>query len=128
MHQPKEINRWEDIEVFKGKIVAFDTNIYYYRGTEKMITQYAMVGLSPSSWQFGGTGYNMSIFKKKTETAGNRALINEFLRSGIMTMRTPDETELKQLISKLQTDQYGFEYYDNKYTLPKVESQLPCGD
>ncbi len=124
MQQAKEINNWKDVEEFKGQIVALKTNIYYFRGTPKMSKQYAMIAMNPSLWQCDGQGYNMSMFKKRSETSGNRALINEFLRTGVMTMRLTSDSELEQLISQLKDDQYGFEYYDNKYSIKKVESQL----
>ena len=119
-----EIRNWSDVEVFKGKIVLFMTNNYYFRGNRQMTPQYAMIAPSPSIWTDGDMGYNMSIFKKKSEVASNNALINAFLKQGTMTMRLATETELKMLIPKLNTDQYGFEYKDNKYAIQKIESQL----
>ncbi len=124
MQQAKDINNWKDVEEFKGQIVALKTNIYYFRGTPKMSKQYAMIAMNPSIWQCDSQGYNMSIFKNLDKTSGNRALINEFLKTGDMAMRLTSGSELELLISQLKSDQYGFEYYDNKYSIKKVESQL----
>ena len=64
-----EIRKWSDVEVFQGQIVLFMTNNYYFSGNQQMTPQYAMISAAPSIWTTGEQGYNMSIFKKKSDSS-----------------------------------------------------------
>lgn len=117
------IRNWRDVTEFAGKVVHFNTDIYYFLGTRQMADRYALVSFGVSDWIGGEVGHNMSILKNKGEVAGNRALIDSMLSHGQLTMRLAQEEELKEVVALLDSGTMSFEYQSNSVMLKKIQGQ-----
>lgn len=130
----KPIKSASDIEEFRGKIIAYQSDSYYFSKEENAITlpcktsesiRFAQVGNSIFRWQGGEYGYLMDCFISLKAVGSTQALINSRIeKDSMLAMRPATVTELNYLKLALELNEGRLEYGDRKKNIKMLEDKI----
>jgi hypothetical protein len=110
------IKKWEDVQPFAGKVVAYKTTSYYINSikddyqSHNSIFNYGFIERTPIYWSCGEMGYNMNKLLKKKGYPGNMALTKREILHKPFRMREVNSREAKEIIKAITRKKARFAY------------------
>lgn len=111
------INSLNDVKLFSGRIVAYETDSSYFKGNKGYEIEniyFGYVSEVSSEWSGGEIGYNMARLLKPKDIGGNCALIMSTLKKSPISMRLATKEEIELIKNAIAAKQARFNYMYGK--------------
>jgi hypothetical protein len=109
------ITSWEQIQPFAGKIVAYQSSLFYFvvdtlKTKSYDAWSYGFISSSPKFWTEEEQGYQIKRLLHKKGVQSCCFLVNPLLQEGSFYIRTATPHEKKTILQELNDNKAKFDY------------------